>query len=176
MTEYTSDPAAVAAYYAARARTSNWIQAVSPNAERPSAPPSLVDDTDDGLSSPSPESDYESDLSLPPRMTLKYPDGRLVSIGPSREERDRVERVRKERERERQLGMEAGALACLNFRAGLVATECLYVDARHRASGIREGVCNLSVIRRRWCTCSNDGENISGHPMICRIVLRKVMQ
>ncbi|KZV74272.1 hypothetical protein PENSPDRAFT_682070 [Peniophora sp. CONT] len=108
MTEYTSDPAAVAAYYAARDRTNNWLQAVSPNAERPSAPPSLVDDTDDGLSSPSPESDYESDLSLPPRMTLKYPDGRLVSIGPSREERDRVERLRKERERERQFGMTGG--------------------------------------------------------------------
>ncbi|VDB85531.1 unnamed protein product [Peniophora sp. CBMAI 1063] len=108
MTEYTSDPAAVAAYYAARARTTNWIQGVSPNAERPSAPPSLVDDTDDGLSSPSPESDYESDLSLPPRMTLKYPDGRLVSIGPSREERERVERLRKERERERLVGTTGG--------------------------------------------------------------------
>jgi hypothetical protein len=75
MTEYTTDPEAVAHFLAARARTANWVDSLSGKTlVAPSVPPSLVSDTDDGLSSP--DSDAESSHSLPPRMILKYPDGR----------------------------------------------------------------------------------------------------
>jgi hypothetical protein len=75
MTEYTTDPEAVAHFLAARARTANWVGSLSSKTlVAPSAAPSLVSDTDDGLSSP--ESDAESSHSLPPRMVLRYPDGR----------------------------------------------------------------------------------------------------
>lgn len=102
MTEYTSDPIAVAQYHAARARTGAWVQTLAgvPTRANPSAPPSLVDDSDaeDGL--PSPVSvDSDSDTSLPPRMVLRYPDGRDVAIGPSKEERLAREREREHRRR-----------------------------------------------------------------------------
>jgi hypothetical protein len=75
MTEYTTDPEAVAHFLAARARTANWVDSLEGKAlVPPSAAPSLVSDTDDGLSSP--DSDAESSHSLPPRMVLRYPDGR----------------------------------------------------------------------------------------------------
>ncbi|KAI0266263.1 hypothetical protein BC834DRAFT_149593 [Gloeopeniophorella convolvens] len=75
MTEYTTDPDAIAHYLAARARTANWVDSLSGKAlVAPSIPPSLVSDTDDGLSSQ--DSDAESSHSLPPRMILRYPDGR----------------------------------------------------------------------------------------------------
>ncbi|KAI0290162.1 hypothetical protein BC826DRAFT_1028421 [Russula brevipes] len=75
MTEYTADPEAIAHYLAARARTANWVDSLtSKTLVAPFVPPSLVSDTDDGLSSQ--DSDAESSHSLPPRMVLKYPDGR----------------------------------------------------------------------------------------------------
>ncbi|KAH9959970.1 hypothetical protein BC827DRAFT_1268468 [Russula dissimulans] len=75
MTEYTTDPDAIAHYLAARARTANWVDSLSGKSlVAPSVPPSLVSDTDDGLSSQ--DSDAESSRSLPPRMILRYPDGR----------------------------------------------------------------------------------------------------
>jgi hypothetical protein len=75
MTEYTTDPEAIAHYLAARARTAHWVDSLSGKAlVAPSIPPSLVSDTDDGLSSQ--DSDAESSRSLPPRMVLRYPDGR----------------------------------------------------------------------------------------------------
>ena len=75
MTEYTTDPEAIAHYLAARTRTANWVDSISGKAlVAPSAAPSLVSDTDDGLSSQ--DSDAESSHSLPPRMVLRYPDGR----------------------------------------------------------------------------------------------------
>ncbi|KAI9511054.1 hypothetical protein F5148DRAFT_1374083 [Russula earlei] len=75
MTEYTTDPDAIAHYLAARARTANWVDSLSGKTlVAPSAAPSLVSDTDDGLSSQ--DSDAESSHSLPPRMVLRYPDGR----------------------------------------------------------------------------------------------------
>ena len=75
MTEYTTDPEAIAHYLAARARTAHWVDSLSGKTlAAPSFPPSLVDDTDDGLSSQ--DSDAESSHSLPPRMVLRYPDGR----------------------------------------------------------------------------------------------------
>ncbi|KAI0297794.1 hypothetical protein B0F90DRAFT_869577 [Multifurca ochricompacta] len=75
MTEYTTDPEAIAHYLAARARTANWVDSLSGKTlVAPFVPPSLVSDTDDGLSSQ--DSDGESSHSLPPRMVLRYPDGR----------------------------------------------------------------------------------------------------
>src|SRR5216683_6500874 len=75
MTEYTTDPDAISHYLAARARTAHWVDSLSGKAlVAPSAAPSLVSDTDDGLSSQ--DSDAESSHSLPPRMILRYPDGR----------------------------------------------------------------------------------------------------
>ncbi|KAH9168153.1 hypothetical protein EDB89DRAFT_2074278 [Lactarius sanguifluus] len=75
MTEYTTDPEAIAHYLAARARTAHWVDSLTGKAlVAPSIAPSLVSDTDDGLSSQ--DSDAESSRSLPPRMVLRYPDGR----------------------------------------------------------------------------------------------------
>src|SRR6266404_3774823 len=75
MTEYTSDPDAIAHYLAARSRTAHWVDSLSGKAlVAPSVPPSLVSDTDDGLSSQ--DSDAESSHSRPPQMVLRYPDGR----------------------------------------------------------------------------------------------------
>ena len=75
MTEYTTDPEAIAHYLAARARTAHWVDSLNGKTlAAPSFPPSLVSDTDDGLSSQ--DSDAESSHSLPPRMVLRYPDGR----------------------------------------------------------------------------------------------------
>lgn len=75
MTEYTTDPEAIAHYLAARSRTAHWVDSLSGKTlAAPSFPPSLVSDTDDGLSSQ--DSDGESSHSLPPRMVLRYPDGR----------------------------------------------------------------------------------------------------
>ncbi|KAF8259951.1 hypothetical protein EI94DRAFT_947427 [Lactarius quietus] len=75
MTEYTTDPEAIAHYLAARSRTAHWVDSLSGKTlAAPSFPPSLVSDTDDGLSSR--DSDGESSHSLPPQMVLRYPDGR----------------------------------------------------------------------------------------------------
>lgn len=75
MTEYTTDPEAIAHYLAARARTAHWVDSLTGKTlVAPSIAPSLVSDTDDGLSSQ--DSDAESSRSLPPRMVLRYPDGR----------------------------------------------------------------------------------------------------
>jgi hypothetical protein len=75
MTEYTTDPEAISQYLAARNRTAHWVDSLTGKTlAAPSFPPSLVSDTDDGLSSQ--DSDAESSHSLPPRMVLRYPDGR----------------------------------------------------------------------------------------------------
>ncbi|KAI0028508.1 hypothetical protein K488DRAFT_89679, partial [Vararia minispora EC-137] len=127
MTEYTSDPVAVAAYFAARERTENWLQTIAADAN-PSVPPSLVADTDDGLSSPSSESGASA-LSLPPRMVLRYPNGQDVAIGPSREERGRFEQLRRQRAREhrRQRAPAAGTGKSAYVRMNNAAQSALYV-------------------------------------------------
>lgn len=83
MTEYTTDPEAIAHYLAARSRTAVWVDSITGKTlVAPSAAPSLVSDTDDGMSSQ--DSDAESSHSLPPRMLLRYPDGRPdVSVSAS---------------------------------------------------------------------------------------------
>jgi hypothetical protein len=73
MTEYTVSPDAVQEYMSSRERTAYWVTSHSPTKAQfysPSAPPSE-------LSSPiSPPSEIESTHSVPPKMFLKYDDGR----------------------------------------------------------------------------------------------------
>ena len=72
MTEYTTSSQAIREYMTSRERTAHWVQSHSPNEfYSPSVPPSVID----GFV-PSPPSEVESSLSTPPRMVLRYPDGR----------------------------------------------------------------------------------------------------
>ncbi|KAH9933015.1 uncharacterized protein B0H18DRAFT_985150 [Fomitopsis serialis] len=80
MTEYTSNSEAIREYMSARERTAQWIQAHTPNGTvpafvPPSYPPSMISDSDAPSYGPS-DSDEESSHSLPPRMVLRYNDGR----------------------------------------------------------------------------------------------------
>ncbi|KAH9836276.1 uncharacterized protein C8Q71DRAFT_797073 [Rhodofomes roseus] len=79
MTEYTSNSEAIREYMSARERTAQWIHAHSPTGTvptfmTPSYPPSMNSDSDAPSYGPS-DSD-ESSHSLPPRMVLRYNDGR----------------------------------------------------------------------------------------------------
>lgn len=74
MTEYTTSSEAVREYMTSRERTAYWVQAHSPDETdfySPSAAPSVLD----GFVPPSP-SEAESSRSIPPRMVLRYSDGR----------------------------------------------------------------------------------------------------
>ncbi|PFH51716.1 hypothetical protein AMATHDRAFT_2817 [Amanita thiersii Skay4041] len=65
----------------AHERTAYWVQSHSPNDVAfysPSAPPSEL-----GVFIPSPPSDASSSHSLPPKMVLKYDDGRYIPIPPA---------------------------------------------------------------------------------------------
>jgi len=78
MTAYTSSPEAIREYMTAKERTEWWIRH-HPSAEQysPSAPPSDRDDLEeDGQSYTVYDSDAESTHSVPPKMLLKYGDGR----------------------------------------------------------------------------------------------------
>ena len=80
MTEYTSNSEAIREYMSARERTALWVEAHSPNGTvpafvPPSSPPSMVTDSDAPSYGPT-DSDEESSHSLPPRMVLRYNDGR----------------------------------------------------------------------------------------------------
>ncbi|KAI8984924.1 hypothetical protein BD414DRAFT_418105 [Trametes punicea] len=81
MTEYTTDPEAIQEYMTARQRTANWVDVHSQgiNFVSPSSPPSVISDSDAPSYGPS-ESDSESSHSVPPRMVLRFPDGRNVPI------------------------------------------------------------------------------------------------
>ncbi|EIN12119.1 hypothetical protein PUNSTDRAFT_140968, partial [Punctularia strigosozonata HHB-11173 SS5] len=113
MTEYTDDPEAIMEYMNARDRTKNWVvshsQAVASGAfYSPSVAPSVR--THESNSS-DPDWDAESSKSIPPRMELKYGDGRVIKIGPDmdryqddrerRRERETRRRDREEREYQR---------------------------------------------------------------------------
>ncbi|EPT02160.1 hypothetical protein FOMPIDRAFT_1048172 [Fomitopsis schrenkii] len=80
MTEYTSNSEAIREYMSARERTALWVDAHSPNGTvpafvPPSYPPSIVTVSDAPSYGPT-DSDEESSHSLPPRMVLRYNDGR----------------------------------------------------------------------------------------------------
>jgi hypothetical protein len=75
MTECTTSPEAYEEYMSARERTNRWVQVHSSDQDgfySPSIPPTMLD----GFVPPSPPSDAGSSHSLPPRMVLKYRDGR----------------------------------------------------------------------------------------------------
>ena len=74
MTEYTSSPEAVREYMSSRERTAYWVRNHSPTREdfySPSALPAELPPTPT-----SPPSEVESTHSIPPKMVLKYKDGR----------------------------------------------------------------------------------------------------
>ncbi|KAI0667236.1 hypothetical protein C8Q78DRAFT_1054765 [Trametes maxima] len=77
MTEYATDPEAIQEYLTARDRTTNWVSVHSGFSHyvSPSSPPSIISDSDAPSVGPS-ESDSGSVRSVPPRMVLRYPDGR----------------------------------------------------------------------------------------------------
>lgn len=75
MTEYTTSSHAFREYMSARERTARWVQCHSPIEEgfySPSIPPSVID----GLVPSSPPSEADSSHSTPPKMVLRYNDGR----------------------------------------------------------------------------------------------------
>lgn len=79
MTEYTTSPEAVQVFRNSRERTEHWVRSHSPFHSQfysPESPPSVVSDIDIDESS----SDNGSSHSLPPKMMLKYGDGRDVPI------------------------------------------------------------------------------------------------
>lgn len=79
MTEYTSSPEAVQVFRNSRERTEHWVRSHSPFHSQfysPESPPSVASDIDiDDRGS-----DNGSSHSLPPKMMLKYGDGRDVPI------------------------------------------------------------------------------------------------
>jgi hypothetical protein len=91
MTEYTTSSQAIREYMTSRERTAYWVQSHTPNEiafYSPSVPPSVID----GLVS-SPPSEAESSRSVPPRMILRYGDGRPdIPIQPSEPIRSRSRR------------------------------------------------------------------------------------
>jgi hypothetical protein len=75
MTEYTTSSHAFREYMSARDRTARWVQSHSPTESEfysPSFPPSVID----GMIPSSPPSEADSSHSTPPKMVLRYNDGR----------------------------------------------------------------------------------------------------
>lgn len=75
MTEYTTSSQAHREYMSSSVRTARWVNSHSPLQTEfysPSVPPSIID----GEFSPSPPSEAESSHSVPPKMLLRYGDGR----------------------------------------------------------------------------------------------------
>jgi hypothetical protein len=79
MTEYTTSPQAVQVYRSSRERTEHWVRSHSPYHSQfhsPESPPSVVGD----IEFEERDSDDGSSHSLPPKMMLKYGDGRDIPI------------------------------------------------------------------------------------------------
>ena len=73
MTEYTTSSHAFREYMSARERTARWVQSYSEDEfYSPSVPPSIID----GPIPSSPPSEADSSHSTPPKMVLRYNDGR----------------------------------------------------------------------------------------------------
>lgn len=91
MTEYTSSSQAIREYMTSRQRTAYWVQSHTPHQTEfysPSVPPSVLD----GFV-PSSPSEAESSHSIPPRMVLRYGDGRPdIPIPPGEPIRSRSRR------------------------------------------------------------------------------------
>ncbi|KAF9218161.1 hypothetical protein BS17DRAFT_791978 [Gyrodon lividus] len=72
MTEYTTSPEAIEVFRHSKERTAHWVRSHSPFHGRfrsPESPPTVIEELD-------PESDHESSHSLPPKMVLRYGNGR----------------------------------------------------------------------------------------------------
>ncbi|KAI0779187.1 hypothetical protein BC629DRAFT_1582755 [Irpex lacteus] len=97
MTEYTTSSDAIREYLTARERTAMWVQRHGGHGRddsmlSPSVPPSIISDSDAPSYGPT-DSDDESDHSLPPRMVLRYTDGRPdipISTDPRQQSRARA--------------------------------------------------------------------------------------
>ncbi|KIY46960.1 hypothetical protein FISHEDRAFT_59977 [Fistulina hepatica ATCC 64428] len=75
MTEYTSSPEAIQEYMTSQERTAHWLQKVK--GESPFRSPSVAPSKfEDALFPSRPPSEAESSNSVPPRMLLRYGDGR----------------------------------------------------------------------------------------------------
>ncbi|KAJ7080383.1 hypothetical protein B0H15DRAFT_856936 [Mycena belliarum] len=77
MTEYTTSSEAIRDYLSSKERTKHWVRSrVEPPEQcySPSVPPSILNDPD--AIPMSPPSDAGSSHSLPPKMVLRYSDGR----------------------------------------------------------------------------------------------------
>ena len=75
MTEYTTSSHAFREYMSARDRTARWVQSHSPTESEfysPSFPPTVID----GMIPSAPPSEADSSHSTPPKMVLRYNDGR----------------------------------------------------------------------------------------------------
>ncbi|KAH8103128.1 hypothetical protein BXZ70DRAFT_905761 [Cristinia sonorae] len=77
MTEYTTSSEAIRDYMSARERTLRWVEryGAEDSLLSPSSPPSVLEDPDALNYAPS-DSDCESSHSVPPRMVLRWEDGR----------------------------------------------------------------------------------------------------
>ena len=91
MTEYTTSSQAYREYMTSRERTAYWVHTHSPLEDEfysPSVPPTVLD----GLVPSSPPSEADSSHSTPPKMVLRYNDGRpdvpiprgMTNSGPAR--------------------------------------------------------------------------------------------
>jgi hypothetical protein len=80
MTEYTDSPDAIAAWREQLARTGLWIDRHRPRDSlflvHPDEPPTPDDEQDDAMGELSVDADRYSSKSVPPRMLLRYNDGR----------------------------------------------------------------------------------------------------
>ncbi|KAJ7481113.1 hypothetical protein B0H11DRAFT_1807989 [Mycena galericulata] len=77
MTEYTTSSQAIRDYLSSKERTKHWVHTrIEPpeNCYSPSTAPSILDDSDGFTIAP--PSDAESTHSVPPKMVLRYSDGR----------------------------------------------------------------------------------------------------
>ncbi|KAF5330574.1 hypothetical protein D9619_005274 [Psilocybe cf. subviscida] len=75
MTEYTTSSQAYRDYMSSRDRTARWVSSFAPESGcySPSVPPSVMED---GFIPSSPPSEADSSHSTPPKMVLRFPDGR----------------------------------------------------------------------------------------------------
>lgn len=73
MTEYNTSPEAIEVFTSSKERTACWVDSYSPYHDQlhsPDSPPSVVEELEEH------ESDEDSTHSLPPKMVLRYGDGR----------------------------------------------------------------------------------------------------
>ncbi|KAI0685741.1 hypothetical protein BC835DRAFT_1248657, partial [Cytidiella melzeri] len=99
MTEYTTSSDAIREYLSARERTAMWVNrhtghVANETVLSPSVPPSIISDSDAPSYGPT-DSDDESERSIPPRMVLRWADGRPdVTISTEQQQQQQHARAR----------------------------------------------------------------------------------